>query len=83
MFWRSKSKPLFKAQLKIKHNSGEYVNINIEGTNENHVSYMANRIKDIFNIKQDQSTRSEFEKVFKTFDDVMAAFDNIFKRGGK
>jgi hypothetical protein len=82
MFWKSK-KP-FKKEVKIKHVSGEYVTITLEGSNESHVEYMAKRIKSIFIPSENKNfPHDEFNKVFEAMDDVMKTFDNVFKNKGK
>jgi len=78
--WLKRKKPSAKAHIKITHKSGETIIVTVEGTNVNHIAHVANRIKEIFNLRTHNTTQ-EFEqdakKFWKESENLWKEFDNM------
>jgi hypothetical protein len=77
--WLKWKKPTAKAQIKIAHKSGETIVVTIEGTNVNHIAYVTNRIKEIFNLRKTPGVDINAEKFWKESENLWKEFDHMME----
>lgn len=75
--WLKRKKPTAKAQIKITHKSGETIIVTVEGTNVNHIAYVANRVKEIFNLRKTSGVDTDAEKFWKESENLWKEFDHM------
>jgi hypothetical protein len=75
--WLRKKKPTAKAHIKITHKSGETIVVTVEGTNVNHIAHVANRIKEIFNLRNSPGVDINAEKFWKESENLWTEFGNM------